>query len=178
MGCFYTRFYNVENYIYRILIAGIFIYQLFIFIIFNFPNINKIYRPHINIIYFKYPGIEYIINGFCLLFLIIHNGGNIGKNREINTFEYQDVLKVLSFAYSVVFLSIYIYPDEYDSPYFSNIFVINFWLEIFMIAFYPIIRELIRILFQYIHKKVWENIIKEQSKQNNDTKLKNVTEIV
>ena len=83
-----------------------------------------------------------------------------------------------SLSYSVLFLLLYINTEEYDAPYFSNIFVINFWLEIFMIAFYPIIRELIRILFQYIHKKVWENIIKEQSKQNNDTKLKNVTEIV
>ena len=87
-------------------------------------------------------------------------------------------MKSISLVYSVSFLIFYINPDEYDSPYFSNIFVINFWLEIFMIAFYPIIRELIRILFQYIHKKAWENILKEQSKQNNDTKLKNVTEIV
>ena len=62
--------------------------------------------------------------------------------------------------------------------YFSKIFVINFRLEIFMIAFYPIFREIIRILFQYIHKKAWESILKEQSKQNNDAKLKNVTDIV
>ena len=47
-----------------------------------------------------------------------------------------------------------------------------------MIAFYPIIREIIRILFQYIHKKARDSIQKEQSKQNNDTKLKNTTDIV
>ena len=178
MGRFYTRFYNVENCIYRTLIAGLLIYQIFVYLNFVFLGLNESYRYHLNIIHFRYPPIEFILNGFCMLFLILHNLGNIGKDREVNNLEKHDALKSISLVYSVSFLIFYINPDEYDSPYFSNIFVINFWLEIFMITFYPIIRELIRILFQYIHKKVWENIIKEQSKQNNDTKLKNVTEIV
>ena len=175
---FLTRFYNVENCIYRTLIAGLVMYQIFVYLNFVFLGLNESYRYHFNIIHFSYPPVEFIFNGGFLLFIILNNVRNFGKDREINDLEKQDALKAISLSYSVLFLLLYINTEEYDAPYFSNIFVINFWLEIFMIAFYPIIREIIRILFQYIHKKARDSIQKEQSKQNNDTKLKNVIDIV
>ena len=76
---FFTRFYNVENYIYRTLIAGLVMYQIFVYLNFVFLGLNESYRNHLSIIHFSYPPIEFVLNGFCFLFLILNNGGNIER---------------------------------------------------------------------------------------------------
>lgn len=145
---------RIEEILYRTLSIGLVMYQIFVIIIYFFPQINNDYGYHLGIIQFRiHPIIEYNINGICLFFLMLNNIRNLKKNRKINTYENQDTLKVLSFSYSVGFLTLCTKHELFLEYFFSNIFLINFYLEIFMVALFPIFRETIRFIIDRIHKK-------------------------